>query len=159
VRDLEALAQSVRLLVRTDLVIAELKLRQVATKASVLGFAALAAGFGAVMLGYAGFLALEQVYGPILAATISGGAAVALAVLLAFIGLKLKSGRELALANEIHAAALQAVSRDLQATGASAQRFAALVTNPLGNGLPALIMPVLGVLLRFFRRGGDGKGS
>lgn len=150
--DLDSLVRNVRVLLRADLIIAEIHMRRVAAKSGFYAVAGVVAGFGLVMLGIAGFLALEAVYGPILAATIMGGGAVALAVLLALIAGQMKPGRELQLANEVHAAALAAVNNDLQGVGAGVSRVAAFVRNPLDSALPAVLLSLLNTVLRGFRR-------
>ncbi|MDQ0505543.1 hypothetical protein [Xanthobacter agilis] len=150
--DLDTLVRNVRVLLRADLIIAEIHLRQVATKSGFYAVAGVVGGFGLVMLGIAGFLALETLYGPILAAIITGGGALVLAVLLALIAAQVKPGRELGLANEVHAAALAAVNNDLQVAGAGVSRLAAFVRNPLDSALPAVVLTLLNTLLKGFRR-------
>lgn len=139
------LAAHLRVMLRADMIMAELKFRQIAAKAVLMGFAALVAGFGAVMLGIAGFLALEKIYGATCAALITGGAAVGVAVLVLVIALCVRPGAEMAEAAQVHARAAAALSQDLDATAANAQR---LVSNPFSSGLPALLVPLAGLLLR-----------
>lgn len=142
---LNDLVSNLRVMLRADMIMAELKFRQIAAKAVLMGFAALAAAFGAVMLGIAGFLALEKIYGATCAALITGGAAVGLAALVLVIALCIRPGAEIAEAAEVHARAAAALSQDLDATASSAQR---LVSNPFSSGLPALLVPLAGLLLR-----------
>lgn len=153
--DLDTLARNLRVLLRADLIIAEIHMRRVATKSTLLAVAGLVGGFGLVMLGVAGFLALEERYGAILAATISGAGAVVLAGLVALLAARVKPGRELDLATEVHAAALVAVSNDLKAAGASVTRLASFVRNPLDSALPAVALTLLTTILKGFRRGGS----
>lgn len=150
--DLDSLVRNLRVLLRADLIIAEIHLRRAATKSGLYAVAGVAAGFGLVMLGIAGFLALERVYGPVLAALITGVCALVLAGLIAAIGAQVKPGRELKLASEVHAAALAAVNTDLHAAGAGVSRLAAFVRNPLDTALPALALTLLNTLLKGFRR-------
>lgn len=150
--DMDTLVRNLRILLRADLIIAEIHLRQVAAKSSFFAIAALVGGFGAVMLGIAGFMALETLYGPILAATITGGGALVLAALFALVGARMKPGRELDVATEVHSAALTAVSADLQTAGASVQRLAAFVRNPLDTAVPAVAFSIFSTLLKALRR-------
>lgn len=150
--DLDTLVRNVRVLLRADLIIAEIHLRRAATKSGFYAVAGVVGGFGLVMLGIAGFLALESLYGPILAAVITGGGALVLAALLALLGARVRPGRELGLATEVHAAALAAVNNDLQAAGASVSRLAAFVRNPLDSALPAVALTLLNTVLKGFRR-------
>jgi len=139
------LVAHLRLMLRADMIMAELKFRQIAAKAVLMGFAALFAAFGVVMLGIAGFLALEKIYGATCAALITGGAGIGLAVLAFVIALCVRPPAEMAEAAEVHARSAAALAQDFDATAANAQR---LVSNPLGSGLPALLVPLAGLLLR-----------
>lgn len=149
--DMDTLVHNLRILLRVDLIIAEIHLRRIAAKSGLFAFAALIGGFGAVMLGIAGFLALEQVYGPILAAAITGGAGVVLAVVLVLVGASLKPGRDLDVATEVHAVAFEAVSRDLKVAGASVTRIVDIVRNPFDTALPALVMQLFSMALNALR--------
>jgi len=150
--DLDALARNLRVLLRADLIIAEIHMRKIATRSGLYGLAGVVGGFGLVMLGIAGFLALEERYGAILAALITGGGAVVLAALLALVAAQVRPGRELALAQEVHGAALAAVSSDLRQAGAGVTRLASFVRNPLDTALPAVALSLLNTLLKGFRR-------
>ncbi|WP_238120426.1 MULTISPECIES: hypothetical protein [unclassified Xanthobacter] len=150
--DMDTLVRNLRVLLRADLIIAEIHLRKAAAKSTFFGIAALIGGFGLVMLGIAGFLALETLYGAILAATITGGVALVLAALLVFAGARVRPGRELDLATEVHAAAMTAVSADLQAAGTSVQRLTAFVRNPLDTAVPAVAFSLFNTLLKALRR-------
>lgn len=150
--DLDSLMRNARVLLRADLIIAEIHLRRVATKSAFYVVAGVAGSFGLVMLGIAGFLALETVYGPILAATIMGGGALVLAAVLMVIAASVKPGRELQLAQEVHGAALAAVNNDLKVAGAGVSRLAAFVRNPLDSALPAVALTLLNTVLKGFRR-------
>ncbi|MFG1295516.1 MULTISPECIES: hypothetical protein [Xanthobacter] len=150
--DLDSLVRNVRVLLRADLIIAEIHLRRVAAKSGFYAVAGVVAGFGLVMLGIAGFLALETLYGAIIAAAIMGGGALVLAALLALLAAQVKPGRELQLANEVHAAALAAVNNDLQVAGAGVSRLAAFVRNPLDTALPAVALTVLNTVLKGLRK-------
>ncbi len=148
---IDGIVRNLRVMLRADMIMAELTLRQIAVKGGLFALAGLVAGFGAIMLGIAGFIALEEVYGPVCAALITGGAAVGLALLLVVIALCIRPGIEMQAAAAVHNQALAAVSQELDATAASAQRFANLVGNPLG-GLTGLLVPVGGLILRWLRR-------
>ncbi|MGE4373854.1 MAG: phage holin family protein [Xanthobacter sp.] len=150
--DIDNLVRNLRILARTDLIIAEIHARRVLKKSGIFAFALLVGTFGVIMLGIAGFLALEELYGAKLAAVITGGAGVVLALLLAFIGARLRSGDELGLANEVHGAAMAAVSRDLQSAGSNISQIASFVRNPLDAALPGMAMQVFGLVMKMLRR-------
>lgn len=142
----DQLTRNLRILLRTNTIIAEIHLRHIAARAGLFAFAALVGGFGVVMLGVALFLALEQSLGPIWAAVVVGGGGLVLALVVAVIGATLKPSRELALANQVSQSAMDAVAADLRATSSSVTSFASLAA------VPGLVVPVLSLLLKAFRR-------
>ncbi|MGQ3674372.1 phage holin family protein [Xanthobacter sp. TB0139] len=157
--DMDNLVRNLRILARTDLIIAEIHFRRVMKKSGFFAFALLVGVFGVIMLGVAGFLALEEIYGAKLAAAITGGAGVVLALLLAFIGMRVRSGDELGLANEVHGAAMAAVSRDLKSAGSNVSQIAAFVRNPLDAALPGMAMQVFGLVMKMLRRRKNRSGE
>lgn len=141
----DQLSRNLRILLRTNTIIAEIHLRHIAARAGLFAFAALVGSFGVVMLGVALFLALEQSLGPIWAAVVVGGGGLVLALIVAIVGATLKPSRELALANQVSQSAMDAVAADLQATSSSLTQFASLAA------VPGLVTPVLSLVLRLFR--------
>lgn len=142
----DQLSRNLKILLRTNTIIAEIHLRHIAARTGLFAFAALVASFGVVMLGVALFLALEQSMGPIWAAVTVGGGGLLLALIVAIVGASLKPSRELALANQVSQSALDAVAADLRATQANVASFASLAA------VPGLVVPVLTLLTRLFRR-------
>lgn len=142
----DQLMRNLKILLRTNTIIAEIHLRHIAARAGLFAFAALVASFGVVMLGVALFLALEQSMGPIWAAVVVGGGGLFLALIVAIIGAMLKPSRELALANQVSQSAMDAVAADLRATQANVASYASLAA------VPGLVLPVLTLLTRLFRR-------
>ena len=144
--NIDQLARNLKILLRSNAIVAEIHLRHVAARAGLFAFAALVASFGVVMLGVALFLALEQSMGPIWAAVTVGGGGLVLALIVAIVGATLKPARELALANQVSQSAMDAVAADLRATQANVASFASLAA------VPGLVVPVLTLLARLFRR-------
>jgi len=142
----DQLVRNLRILLRTNIIIAEIHLRHVAARAGLFAFAALVASFGVVMLGVALFLALEQSLGPMWAAVVVGGGGLVLALVVALVGANLKPSRELGLANQVNQSALDAVSADLKATSSGLTQFASFAA------VPNLVLPLLTFLLKAFRR-------
>ncbi|MFG1298486.1 phage holin family protein [Xanthobacter sp. V3C-3] len=143
--NLDQLSRHLRILLRTNTIIAEIHLRHMVSRAGLFAFAALVASFGVVMLGVALFLALEETMGAKWAAVVVGAGGLALGLIVAVIGARLKPSRELDLANQVNQSALDAVQADLRATGASFSQFASLAA------VPSLVTPVLTLLLRLVR--------
>ncbi len=150
--DLDTLVRNLRILLRADLIIAELHLRRLMKKSVLCAVAFVIGVFGLVMLGIAGFMALEDVYGRVAAAAIMGGVGIVLALLLLWLANRVRSGEELNLAREVHATALVAVGRNLKDTGANVSQFASFTNNPLQAALPGLAMQLLGIVLKRLRR-------
>lgn len=142
----DQLSRNLKILLRTNTIIAEIHLRHIAARTGLFAFAALVASFGVVMLGVALFLALEQSMGPIWAAVTVGGGGLLLAFIVAIVGASLKPSRELALANQVSQSALDAVAADLRATQANVASYASLAA------VPGLVLPALTLLSRVFRR-------
>lgn len=156
--DMDTLARNLRVLLKADLILAELAMRRLATRSVLFIFAGVVAAFGAVMLGLAGFFLLQEAYGTIAAAAISGAVALVLALLLALVAASVKPGREDQVAKEVHEVAFQAVTVDLRLAGLQAQRFAAMVRSPMDSLVPSLVVPLFGFLLKWLRgRGGGGS--
>ena len=150
--DLDTLVRNLRILLRADLIIAELHLRRLMKKSVLCAVASVFGAFGLVMLGIAGFLALEEIYGRVAAAAIMGGVGIVLGLLLLWIAGRVRSGEELALAREVHATALVAVGRNLKDTGDNVRQFTSFTNNPLQAALPGLAMQLLGIVLKRLRR-------
>lgn len=142
----DQLTRNLKILLRTNTIIAEIHLRHIAARAGLFAFAALVASFGVIMLGVALFLSLENALGPIWAAVVVGCGGLVLALIVAGIGATLKPSRELGLATQVSQSAMDAVSADLRATSSSVGQFASLAA------VPGLVLPVLSLLFRVFRR-------
>ncbi|MGQ3673067.1 phage holin family protein [Xanthobacter sp. TB0136] len=150
--DLDTLARNLRILLRADIIIAQLHLQRMLKKSILYAVAFVIGGFGIVMLGVAGFLALEELYGRVVAALIMGGVGVVLALICLIVAGRVRSGDDMRLAQEVHGAALSAVSQNLKDTGANVTQFASLANNPLESILPGLLMQLFGIVMRRLRR-------
>lgn len=144
--NVDQLSRHLRILLRTNTIIAEIHLRHMVSRAGLFAFAALVASFGVVMLGIALFLALEETMGAKWAAVTVGAGGLAVGLIIALVGASLKPSRELDLANQVNQSALDAVQADLRATTASITQFASFAA------VPGLISPALSLLLRLLRR-------
>lgn len=158
--EMDTLVRNLRILLQADLIIAELAMRRLATRSALFVFAGVIAAFGFVMLGFAGFLLLEEAYGTKAAAAISGAGGLAVALVLALVAASIKPGREAAVAIQVHEAALQAVSADLRIVGGQAQRLAAFVRSPFDTAVPSIAIALFGYIMKMLRgrRGGGASG-
>jgi hypothetical protein len=143
--DTENVAKHLRLLWRTDRVIADIRLRHLLVGLGLRAFAALIAVFGLLLFELAAYLALVQIVSAAQAAAALGGCNFAIAGVLLLIAARPPSGREIELANEIHASsmdALQLEARSLQS------RISSLINHPLYNLIPLLIVPLATMIIR-----------
>lgn len=158
--EMDTLTRNLRILLKADLIIAELAVRRIATRSALYVFAGIAAAFAFGMLAFAGFLLLEEAYGTKAAAAICGGAGLVVALLLVLVAAAIKPGREDDVATAVHEAALQAVSADLKVVGGQAQRLAAFVRSPFDTALPSIALAIFGYVMKLLRgRGGGGASS
>src|SRR5438552_17427071 len=98
----ENVVKHLRLLWRTDRIIADIRMRHMLVGLGLRAFAALIAAFGLLMLELSAYFALVQIWSTVWAAAILGALNFVLAAILFMIAAKPLSGRELELANEIH---------------------------------------------------------
>ena len=147
---IQTIVRSGRLYVRTELLVAEMRLRSYARKAALLAVALGVALFGLGMLNVAAFLWLSETFGPV--ATALGIAADICAVAAAafVIGYTLKPGPELQLAEEMRDTALETVEGEvarMQSAGVTG-----LVTGAVELGAARLLMPTVGALVGGLRK-------
>lgn len=143
------IAKNLRLLWRTDRIIADIRMRHMLVGLGLRAFAALIAAFGLLMLELSAYFALVQIWSAIWAAAILGAVNFMLAAILFMIAAKPPSGRELELANEIHGSsvdALQLEARTLQA------ELSGMIHHPLNGILPQLIVPLITIIIRSLKK-------
>ncbi|BBE72946.1 hypothetical protein [Oharaeibacter diazotrophicus] len=156
--NVDGLLRNLKVLVRAERILADIRLRRAATRAGLVVTAGLFAVIGLTLLGYAGFLALETVIGPIWAAVALGAAALAFAAVLMLVAGSSEPGRDHAVALDLEAAALDALAADLRGAEADIRGLAGFVRNPFDSALPGLIVPLATVLLKALR-GKRGKDA
>ena len=144
----ENIVRNLRVLWRTDRMIAEMRLRHMLVGLSLRAFAALIATFGLLMFELAAYFALVQVLSAIAAAAILAAVNLAIALLLLFIASRRSLGQELTLANEIHDSAIDALQVEAQAAQSQVDR---LLHHPLEGVLP-LIVPLITAAINHLRK-------
>jgi hypothetical protein len=145
----ENVVKHLRILWRTDRIIADIRMRHLLVGLGLRAFAALIAAFGLLMLELSAYFALVQIWSAIYAAAILGAVNFLIAALLFAIAARPPSGRELELANEIHGAsvdALQVEARALQS------HVSGVVHNPLHGILPLLIIPLITIIIKSLKK-------
>jgi hypothetical protein len=145
----ENVVKHLRLLWRTDRIIADIRLRHLLTSLGLRAFAALIAAFGLLMLELAAYFALVQIWSAISAAAILGGLNFVIAAILFAIAARPPSGRDLEFANEIHGASIDALQVEARALQS---RVSGVIHNPLNGILPLLIAPLITIIIKSLKR-------
>ncbi|GLH77468.1 hypothetical protein SSBR45G_23760 [Bradyrhizobium sp. SSBR45G] len=154
--DTDNVAKHLRVLWRTDRVIADIRLRHMLVGLGLRAFAALIAVFGLLMLELAAYLALVQVTTAVIAAAALGASNFVIAAILLIIASRAPSGRELELANEIHSSsmdALQLEARSLQT------HVSSVINHPLNSLIPLLVIPIATMIIRALRAHGSSESE
>jgi len=134
---------------RTDRIIAEIRMKHMLVGLGLRAFAALIAAFGLLMLVLAAYFALVQIWSAISAAAIVGVVNFVIAAVLFVIAERPTKGRELELANEIHGSAVDALQ--IEARRMQSQ-FSGMVHHPLNGTLPLLLVPLITIIVRSLKK-------
>jgi hypothetical protein len=143
----ENVVKHLRVLWRTDRIIADIRLRHLLVGLGLRAFAALIAAFGLLMLELSAYFALVQIWSAIAAAAILGTVNFGIAAALFAIANRAPSGRDIELANEIHGASIEALQ--LEARTLQAQVSGA-VQHPLSTLVP-LFVPLITIVAKTLR--------
>jgi len=144
----ENVVKHLRVLWRTDRIIADIRLRHLLTGLGLRALAALIAAFGLLMLELSAYFALVQIWSAIAAAAILGAVNFAIAAVLFIIAGRPPSGRDIELANEIHGASIEALQ--LEARALQAQMSGA-IHHPLSTVVPILV-PLIAIIVKSLRK-------
>jgi membrane protein implicated in regulation of membrane protease activity len=145
----ENVVKHLRVLWRTDRVIADIRMRHLLVGLGLRAFAALIAAFGLLMLELSAYFALVQIWSAIYAAAILGAVNFVIAALLFAIAARPPSGRELELANEIHDASVDALQIEARALQS---HVSGVIHNPLHGILPLLIIPLITIIVKSLKK-------
>lgn len=144
----ENIAKHLRLLWRTDRIIADIRLRHLLIGLGLRAFAALIATFGLLMLELSAYFALVQIWSAIVAAAILGAINFAIAAVLFIVAARPPSGREIELANEIHGAFIEGLQLEARALHA---QVTGAVHHPLSGLLP-LPTPLVAAVIKSLQK-------
>lgn len=145
----ENVVKHLRVLWRTDRMIADLRMRHLLIGLGLRAFAALIAAFGLLMLELAAYFALVQIWSAISAAAILGTVNFAIAAALFLIAARPPAGRELELATEIHGSAVDALQLEARALQS---QLSGMIYHPLNGVLPLLIVPLMTIIIRSLKK-------
>ena len=143
----ENVVKHLRVLWRTDRIIAEIRMRHLLMGLGLRAFAALIAAFGLLMLELSAYFALVQVWSAIAAAAILGALNFVIAAILFVVGGRAPSGRDIELANEIHGASIEALQLEARALQA---QVSGAVHHPLSTIVPVLV-PLIAIIVKSLR--------
>ena len=145
----ENIVKHLRVLWRTDRIIADLRMRHLLVGLGLRAFAALIAAFGLLMLELSAYFALVQVWSAISAAAILGGVNFVIAAILFAIAARPPAGRELELATEIHGSSVDALQLEARALQS---QVSGMIHHPLNGILPLLIVPLITIIIRSLKK-------
>jgi membrane protein implicated in regulation of membrane protease activity len=145
----ENVVKNLRVLWRTDRIIADIRMRHLLVGLGLRAFAALIAAFGLLMLELSAYFALVQIWSAISAAAILGAVNFAIAAALFAIAARPLAGRELELANEIHGSSVDALQLEAQALQS---QVSGVIHHPLNGILPLLIVPLITIITKSLKK-------
>ena len=145
----EKVVKHLRVLWRTDRIIADIRMRHLLVGVGLRAFAALIAAFGLLMLELSAYFALVQIWSAIFAAAILGAANFVIAAVLFMIAARPPSGRELELANEIHDSSVEALQFEARALQS---QVSGTIHHPLNGVLPLLIVPLITIIIKSLKK-------
>ena len=147
--DSDNAVKNLRILWRTDRIIAEIRMRHMLVGLGLKAFAALIAAFGLLMLELAAYFALVQTLSAISAAAMLGGVNFLIAIVVVIIAARPPAGRELELATEIHGSAVDALQIEARALQS---QVSGLIHHPLNGVLPHLLVPLITIIVNSLKR-------
>ena len=145
----ENVVKHLRVLWRTDRIIADIRMRHLLVGLGLRAFAALIAAFGLLMLELSAYFALVQICSAISAAAILGAVNFVIAAVLFAIAARPPSGRELELATEIHGSSIDALQLEARALQS---QVSGAIHHPLNGILPLLIVPLITIIIKSLRK-------
>ena len=151
--NIENILTNLRVLWRTDRIIAEIRMRHMLVGLGLRAFAALIAGFGLLMLELSAYFALVQIWSAISAAAILGVVNFVIAAVLFVVAGRPPSGREIELATEIHGSAVEALQTEARALQS---QFTGIVHHPLNSVLPMVLVPLITIIVKSLRKSRAG---
>ena len=145
----ENVVKNLRVLWRTDRIIADIRMRHLLVSLGLRAFAALIAAFGLLMLELSAYFALVQIWSATSAAAILGALNFGIAAILFAIAARPPIGRELELANEIHGSSMDALQLEARALQS---QLSGMIHHPLNGILPLLIVPLITIIIKSLKK-------
>jgi Putative Actinobacterial Holin-X, holin superfamily III len=152
----ENVVKHLRVLWRTDRIIADIRIRHLLVGLGLRAFAALIAAFGLLMLELSAYFALVQIWNAVWAAAILGTVNFAIAAILFMIAARPPAGRELELATEIHGSSIDALQLEARALQS---QVSGAIHHPLNGILPLLIVPLITIIIKSLKKPAASPGA
>jgi hypothetical protein len=143
----ENVVRNLRVLWRTDRIIADIRTRHLMFGLGLRALAALIGAFGLLMLELSAYFALVQIWSAIFAAAILGALNFMIAAILFMIAARPPGGLELA--SEIHSSSVDALQLEARALQS---QVTGMVSHPLNGILPLLIAPLMTIIIRSLKK-------
>ncbi|WP_170559860.1 phage holin family protein [Ruegeria atlantica] len=148
------ISRNVSIILRAERLIAQRQLAVAAKRTGFYAAAGLAVGLAVIMLNVAGFFWLSETMSKSLAAVIVAGVNLVLAVLLALVANSMTAESDTSAAVELRDMALHDIEDEVRDNVTEARNMiVGLKRDPIGVLSPDIISTLLGVLLRYARRG------
>lgn len=155
----EAIIRHLKVLWRADRIIADIHLRVLLARTGLAAIALSVGVFGLVMLGISAYLALSTAIGPVLASLMIGTASILIAVVVLWAASGVQPGRDLELAQDLHASAVEALAAEAKDLETGAAGLLRMARNPLESVFPTLVVPIAGMLLKALKTRSERKAD
>ncbi|WP_425046406.1 phage holin family protein [Primorskyibacter sp. S87] len=150
------IAQNLQIVLRTERLIARRHMSVLRQQTGLMAFAGLVTGIAVIMLNLAAFLGLREVVAPHWAASLVALANLALAAIFAALAKNLNAEKDLEPVTELRDMALADIEADVEIALEEARDLTAsiraMARDPLGTALPAMIGPLISILLKSGRK-------
>lgn len=155
----ENLFRNLRVLWRTDAIIAQMQLQHQLTGLGLRALAALIAAFGLLMLELAAYFLLVQTWSAVVAAVVLAAVNFAIALVIVLIAMRRRSGRDMELALELHKSAMASLQADAAAIQANFASVKGAFIHPLDSTIATLVVPAAGLLMRALKKSRESRNA